>query len=266
MLLVTIPSLWLSLLDVRAQAPQAGPSPAAEPTGRTAGQTVASDKPLPTLAELLKRYGDAVGGLEKASQFTTRKMHGLYQSEDSSIFFGIDILQKAPNKTYMKIALPQDMFIHEVCDGKSAWLEDPRGGVHEYTGAALQDRIRRADFYGSASGLLLKLTGKVTGTAAVGTHTAYVVQTAPRENLVENSYFDADSGLLIREDSILTTPGGAERVETYFDDYREVDGIRVPFRTRHVEKGSIFSIRLIQVKHNVPVDDGLFVKPASSTP
>jgi len=38
----------------------------------------------------------------------------------------------------------------------------------------------------------------------------------------------------------------------------------VPFRMKRTEKGSVIKIRLTQVKNNLPIEDEMFVKPASA--
>jgi hypothetical protein len=48
------------------------------------------------------------------------------------------------------------------------------------------------------------------------------------------------------------------------DDYREVDGLKFPFRMKRVEKEVVLNIRLTQVKINLPIDDSVFLKPESS--
>jgi hypothetical protein len=57
---------------------------------------------------------------------------------------------------------------------------------------------------------------------------------------------------------------GDYNVQTYLDDYRPVDGAYFPFRVKHVEKGNVFTVKVTQIKHNVPVEDTVFLKPASS--
>jgi len=43
-----------------------------------------------------------------------------------------------------------------------------------------------------------------------------------------------------------------------------VDGMMVPFRMKRTEKGSVIKIKLTQVKNNLPIEDEMFVKPASA--
>ena len=76
--------------------------------------------------------------------------------------------------------------------------------------------------------------------------------------------FDTETGLEIRTEETYTTPEGPYVVKLDMDDYRDVDGLKFPFRMKRSEKGAIINIRLTQVKNNFPIDDELFAKPASS--
>jgi len=205
-----------------------------------------------------------IGGREAWSKFTSRYMKGIYQTEDASGFAAVEIFSKAPNKTLSKITFPNGLTLREVCDGKSAWIEDPVGGMHMLTGAGLESRIRHSNFNDRTDGLLMAVTGRVLGTEKVGEHNAYVLEFSPEKKLVSKIYFDQASGFAVRADDTFRRDDGDYKVETYVDDYRPVDGAYFPFRIRHVEKGNVFTIRVTQVKNNYPVDDSLFFKPISA--
>ena len=231
------------------------PSPAAAPT---------ADTPLPTALEILQKYEAAIGGKDAWSGITTRSMKGIYQTEDLSAFAGIEIIAEAPNKTFTKITFPRGIIVREVCDGKAAWVEDPRGGVHQFTGASLESRLRQASFANTGETLLLTLSGRVLGTAQVGAHSTYVMEFSPAKNITSKVYFDVASGLAVRADDTLHRDQGDYTVQTYMDDYRPVDGAYYPFRIRHVEQGNVFTVRITQVKNNPPVDDSVFQKTDSA--
>ena len=163
-----------------------------------------------------------------------------------------------------KMKLPQDIILRDVCDGKAAWVEDPRGGYHEYTGASLASRVRRSQFSEQANTILIAATGKVLGMEKVGTHNAYVVEFSPQKNEKAKLYFDVESGLEIRTEETYSSPEGPYVVKLDMDDYRDVDGMKFPFRMKRTEMGAIINIRLTQVKNNFPIDDELFAKPASA--
>lgn len=247
-------------------------------TGRTEAQTAApeqqftaaaeaatpsAEKPLPSAEDILVKFVDAAGGREVWSRFSTRWLKGIYQTEDASTFAAIEIFSKAPNKAFTKITFPNGLTLREVCDGKAAWVEDPRGRIHEVTGAELEGKIEAAKFSNRAD--ILRELGRahVLGTGRVGTHSVYIVEFSEEKKLTEKLYFDTESGLAVRADDTLHRPDGDYTVETYLDDYRPVDGAYFPFRLRHVEKGNVFTIRVTQIKNNPPIDDTMFVKTGS---
>jgi outer membrane lipoprotein-sorting protein len=220
--------------------------------------------PVPTPKELLSKYETVSGGHDVWSSFTTRYMKGIYQTEDGSGFAAIEIYTKAPNKALFKITFSNGIALREVCDGKAAWIEDPVGGMHSLTGAALEARIRQANFNDRAEALLMAVTGHVVGTEKVGTHSTYVLEYSKEKKSTSKIYFDTETGFAVRSDEILHRDDGDYKVETYMDDYRPVDGAYFPYRLRHVEKGNVFTVRVTQIKNNAPVDDSMFLKPASA--
>jgi outer membrane lipoprotein-sorting protein len=219
---------------------------------------------LPTVKDVLQKFETVSGGHAVWSSFTTRYLKGIYQTEDASGFAAIEIFTKAPNKALSKITFSNGVILRQVCDGKSAWIEDPSGGMHEITGAALESRIRQSNFNDRADALLMAISGKVLGTEKVGAHSTYVLEFSPQKKLTSKIYFDADSGFPVRTDDTLHNQDGDYKVETYMDDYRPVDGAYFAFRLRHVEKGNVFTLRITQIKNNAAVDDSIFLKPASA--
>ena len=242
------------------------PSPSVAPVTPVSSVTKVDPPPpvLPSTKDLLEKFETVSGGHAAWSGFTTRYLKGIYQTEDASGFAAIEIFSKAPNKTLYKITFSNGVVLREVCDGKIAWIEDPSGGMHQITGAALESRIRQSNFNDRADALLMAVTGHVLGTEKVGAHTAYVVEFTPQKKLTSKIYFDTESGFPVRTDDTLHREDGDYRVENYMEDYRAVDGAYFAFRLRHVEKGNVFTLRLTQIKNNVPVDDSMFLKPASA--
>ncbi|HEX7957747.1 MAG TPA: hypothetical protein VF508_12425, partial [Pyrinomonadaceae bacterium] len=73
---------------------------------------------------------------------------------------------------------------------------------------------------------------------------AFVVEATPAGGAPVRLYFDARTGLLVRRD------------RTYFEDFREVDGVRLPFRIRD----DFAVITLEEVRHGQPLEDARFVE------
>ena len=219
------------------------------------------DAPLPSVQELLTKSDDAVGGLAAWNKATTRRMKGVYQTEDNSVFLAIEIFHKSPNKSLSKITMPNGVTVREVCDGQNAWIETSTGAFQAFTGAALTSRLKLAEFEDRGKLEAVASTGKVVGKEKVGAHTAYVLEFAPDKKLQSRLYFDQDSGLIVRTEDTLATADGPYTVRMDLDDYREVDGLKFPFRIKRTEKGVILNVRLTQVTVNPTLDDSMFLKP-----
>jgi len=86
------------------------------------------------------------------------------------------------------------------------------------------------------------------------------------DNKAEKLFFDAQSGLLLRRIVFTKTVLGKNPEQTDFEDYREVDGVRLAFtiRVSSLDDNHFGTTRnFIEVKHNVPVADVKFDIPAA---
>jgi hypothetical protein len=82
------------------------------------------------------------------------------------------------------------------------------------------------------------------GKEEVGGAEALLVEATTAEGATVRLYFDARTGLLVRRD------------QTYFEDFREVDGLKLPFRIRD----DFSVITFGEIRHNLTLDDARFVE------
>jgi len=75
-------------------------------------------------------------------------------------------------------------------------------------------------------------------------------------------YFDLVTGLLRREMTTTQTMRLQEQVDS--DDYRDVSGVRLPFRVRTSDGAPYDTVTrtFLQIRRNVAVDDALFRPPS----
>ena len=118
---------------------------------------------------------------------------------------------------------------------------------------------RESDFYRSIKLAQLYKRLTMTGKEKADGREVYVVEAVPETGNPEKFFFEVDTGLLLRRDVLYgTTP-----VRHYYEDYREVDGIKLPFVVR--SEGPVRVItRLTEIKHNVAIEDSRFRSPASN--
>jgi photosynthetic reaction center cytochrome c subunit len=74
-------------------------------------------------------------------------------------------------------------------------------------------------------------------------------------------FFEANTGLLLRMVRYTENPMGRMPVQIDYSDYRDVDGVKTPFRWTLSRPNGRFTIQLGEVKANVPVEDAKFAKP-----
>ena len=101
------------------------------------------------------------------------------------------------------------------------------------------------------------------GKEKVNQHDAYVLIYTPKGGTSVRWSVDVESYLPIRSIMKVRVPQLGSDVEqiTGVSDYREVDGIKMPFQITTVSVQS-FTITVTRVEHNVPMDETLFSKPA----
>lgn len=217
---------------------------------------------LPTAKEILDKYVAAIGGRAANEKIKTRSAKGTVELAPMGVKGTVESFAAAPGKTYVKITLNGIGDIIDGFDGTSAWQINPLTGNRVKAGSELAQTKLSADFYRDIN--LDKLYGKldVTGTEKVGDRDAYVVVATPTGLEPETFYFDTQTGLLLRTDATAVSPEGSQKTKTFFEDYREVDGVKIPFKLRSQLPQFELVMTFTEAKANVPVDDKIFTKPA----
>jgi zinc protease len=130
------------------------------------------------------------------------------------------------------------------------------------SGEQLAQMKRSAEFYADLK--LKELYPKMTleGKEKVGDREAFVIRSQVSEKRVEKLYFDTQTGLLIRNLGLDDTIIGDIPDQEDFSDYREVDGVKLPFTIQlsFVDPWNGWTRKFTEVKHNVPLNDERFEK------
>jgi zinc protease len=216
----------------------------------------------PTVDQVLDKYVDALGGRAAWKKITSRQSTGTIEVPAMNLSGTFQVIEKAPNQTLSVVVVAGANF-REGFDGKMGWSDDPQNGVREQSGAELEEARRQADFYHPLDlrQLYKKLT--LTGTEKIGERNTYVVEGATGSGDPDKMYFDTETGLALRVVGQHHSPEGVSVVQEDLDDYRAVDGVRVPFSIRQTSAENVFTIKIAEVHQNLPIDDAQFSKPAA---
>ena len=210
---------------------------------------------------MLENYVKALGGKEAIQKATSYSMKGKIELAAMSMSGPAEMVTKAPNKVFTKFTLEGFGEILQGYDGKVAWAQDPVQGMRELSGVELVAMKIGADFYKDLRMKELYKSLTVKGREKVGEASAIVVEAVPSEGEPSKYYFDEKSWLMIRTDSVQEGPQGKMPTENYAEDYREVEGIKVPHRIRIVNPVYAITITLDEVKVNAAIEEAKFAKP-----
>jgi hypothetical protein len=156
-----------------------------------------------------------------------------------------------------------ELTVDQRFDGSSGYVLDSLQGNREMTGSQL-DSARNSSF--PHPFLNYKDNGiaaKVTGKEKVGDRDAFVVLFDPTSGSEIRHYIDAETFMPLKSVTKVDVPQLGQEVEQAIEflDYKDVDGVKIPFRLRASSSIQTLTITADKVEHNVPVDDTMFSKP-----
>jgi len=238
------------------------PLPASE---SAAGPPNTEEKPreaLPTADQILLKYTEALGGSGAIDRVKRRTMKGTWLTANG-ITLGYELYQAAPDKLLSVLNSPQQGIIEMGFDGSAGW-EKTTHGVRDIKGEELFYLRRYPDPFKD-----IKLKEQFTrlGGAAkdrIDKKEVYILRGVTTDNKRERLYFDAQSGLLIRRVASMATMVGIIPEQVDFEDYRDVDGLKMPFTIRISSIDPFYSStrKFTEIRLNTPVDDAKFRRPA----
>ncbi len=224
-----------------------------------------SDAATPSTDQVLDKYVNAIGGQAAWYKLTSRVSKGTIDIPAMGVSGTVEIHEKAPDSMIAVVNVAGSVF-ERGFDGTVGWSDDPMNGQRTLSGAELADSKRQADFYHQLD--IRKHYPKlvVTGTEKVGDHGTYVIEATSPSGDVDKMYFDTQSGLLVRAVTNIHSAQGPAVVQADLTDYRDVDGIKLPYAVHQTTAESAYTITFTEIHHNVPLADSQFAKPAAEAP
>lgn len=225
-----------------------------------------------TADEIIEKHLAATGGRAAYAKLMSRKAVGAITltSPVGELAGTIELYSKKPNKsrTYIKLDLTAlgagEVISDQRFDGTTGYVIDSIQGNRTIEGAQL-DAMRNGSF---PSPLLnykdLGTTITLGNRDKVDGKDAYTLTLMPKAGPSTRVFIDATSFMLIRTATTLNVPqlGGDIEQVVDFSDFRDVDGIKVPFRTKSTNPAQTVTATMTSVVHNAEIDDATFVKPA----
>jgi hypothetical protein len=228
---------------------------------------VQAEKAGPPASQILDKYIEAMGGAGKLAGVKTFIATGY--SEGYGGLGGkaaFQIFAQAPDRRGMWINFPEHPERGRSAwtyDGKAGWISQPRGYMNEW-------ELDGNDLSGARLDSVLAFPGEIKGALSnwrigpedvLHDRTVYVLQGSAPGGLLGTFYFDKETHLLLRYVRQTPSPVGRVSIQQDFDDYRDVNGVKFPFKYSFLWLDGRFTAFINDVKLNAPVDASRLGKP-----
>ena len=232
---------------------------------------IVAQNPLsPMPDEVFNKYLQAVGGAQKAAALTS------FVASGSNVGYGPESADKRQAEIYSTaMPLRRSIVIHtsngtntHTFDGTNAWQAAPLRPVDVLT-------LSGQELTGAKIDAMLWFPAQVKSIAPrwrVGTSTTIddqdvdVVQGNAADGIIVTLYFDQKTGLLTRSIRYTDSPVGKIPVQTDYSDYRDVNGVKMPFKFTQTWLDGRDTFELTQIRANGNVEAARFNKPAPVAP
>ena len=224
-----------------------------------------SASPTPNESEIadkiLERFVEVIGGRQAIDGVKTYKTKGHFEMAALNVRGDMEVWAKDPNRSLTVIQFPGITPLRKGYDGETHWVQTPVGTFSMKGPQEMSEIERDAEVYGAWRIRNLYEWIKLDSRARLNGRDVYVVEGKPLKGPSEKLFFDVENGLLLRWDMARRQPNRTVFVKVHLNDYRDVDGVKVPFNVRFAFESFDFTITLDEMRHNVEINDAIFKKP-----
>ncbi len=256
------------------------PSKAPATTAAAAGPAKPASTPpaLPSVAEVFSKYEQALGGEAAVSKINSLSFKGT-----------ADMLVPPPPgppgtpapppamgtvpaehlvkgvKGVSTVTFPGRPPVSTGYDGTIGWHNTP---IREDTGDELLMLIIESEKFPGLEFREYHTNVQVDAIEKIGDRDTYRVVGTRKQGfpVLDRINFDTQTGLLVRTYTTMQSVIGSFPEEVYFEDYRDVSGVKVPYTERVVSTEGNRTLKWSQVDANAEIDDAKFTKPAPPAP
>jgi len=226
-----------------------------------------------TAEQVVDRHIAAIGGRAALTKIRSRTATGTItiSTPAGDLTGSIELINEAPNKSRTLVQLDGSslgvgqIVIDQRFDGVNGYVLDSAQGNREITGNQL-DTMRSGSFPEAFLNYReLGATIRLEEKQRVGDREAFVLVYEPTSGSIARHFIDTETYMALKTVVKIDVPqfgGEIEQSNSYFD-YRDVDGVKLPFRLQSTSNVQNFSVTIAKVEHNLKIDPALFVRPAA---
>jgi photosynthetic reaction center cytochrome c subunit len=214
---------------------------------------------------ILDQYIKALGGTVQLTKLTSFAARGTYSGYADPDKRPVDVYARAPRQR-ATVVHGSDGDSSTVFGNGAAWLAAPiteRPVTVQALGAGDLEAARlEAELTFPARIKQAFTTWRVGLPTTIDDRDVQVVQGSSGSRGMATFYFDKESGLLVRLVRYADSVVGRIPMQTDYFDYREVAGVKLPFKWVYTWLDGRFTIELSDLRPNVAIPPSRFAKPA----
>jgi hypothetical protein len=217
-----------------------------------------------TVEQILDREIRASGGKDAWLHVTSMHMKGTLEISGNTVTGTFESYDIAPHKSLQTVMVGQSIAVRRGFDGVNGWKYEPSRGAEDLAGDELEDARIDADFYELIKLKELFPQMVLRGEASVDGRNVYTIVATPAHGTPRTLYFDKATGLLIGMSQTTTAGGKNSQADSFFEDFRTVNGIQIPYTIRMKTDEMTAVIRLQSVQTNLIILNTGFSKPVAA--
>ncbi len=207
-----------------------------------------------TAETIIEKYIEAIGGRKNISAVTDKTMEskGAVQGMDMKLTMS----QKIPNKLFQEL----DFSVGKqttVFDGEKGKV-DGMGQVQYIEGDKLEELKYQSNMHIYLDYAKNNVKLELNGIETIDGNDAYKITTTIPSGTKSSQYYSKETGLKIREVNTVSTPQGSFTQTIDLSDYKEVEGVKYPFKLAQTMGPQSIVLEVTSIKVNTGLPDSMF--------
>ena len=180
-----------------------------------------------TAQKVIEQYIEAMGGREQINSIRDVKQTASVSMGPQTIV--IETYRKQPNWMASRTLMNGNVMQEQVFDGEKGSVTS-MGQTRDLTGDQLESMKFQARMHKFMRYQELGIDISLEGTEAVDGNQAYKIKVTDPDGMVRYDYYDVSNGLRVKTKQTVQGPQGEVTQSQTYSDYREVKGVKFPYR------------------------------------
>lgn len=209
---------------------------------------------------IFSSYVKAIGGEKAINSIENMVVRSELTFLESGVKIDREIIVDKANKYYCKASANRMGSFFKAYDGNTCWELYPTG-LRLITGKEKTTFLNESVFLRHAKWEANLAEYQFLGQVTIDGIELLKISVTTIYGVNETWYFNKNDGLLARVEEQLEMPNETIKVANTFEDYRELNGVKLSFKQQIIMPGKTNKITCSSILLNQPLDNSIFAVP-----